>query len=347
MGKHRWDWGIFDRMVGVFAAGCAGIGAYFTYKAAYPSSSAPSPQTGQSISSAGNIMTTGAPWWALALLSLAVILLIVSLTRSKRMRGINLPASQNDAPPISTPELASNLRGELTAINADLNGQINQQGQRFSAELSNTASRLREGIAEVNNRLVAHIAEVQNLMSKEARARESAINNVAQIAHKLGLQFQTSEISLNHLLFFAVNSVTVQFLDRVIAESPLSHCKNVAQYNDLKELEEHRVLLEAYVRNVPGWLGDAGSRRQHTANIIKNAQNEMERILLNSSERDRPTNIDPFIFRRYVIAELQCQWLVTFLETERNQVAGQLTGQRDDLLEQQQIHRTSEKSATP
>lgn len=246
---------------------------------------------------------------------------------------------------ISTPELASDLHKAISAINADLTGQIAQQGKRFSAELSTAANGLRGGLADVNNRLVAHITEAQNLMSKEAQARESAINDVAQIAHKLGLQFQTSEISLNHLLFFAVNSVTVQFLDRVIAKSPLLHCKNVAQYNDLKELEQHRILLEAYVRNIPGWLGQASQIGKQALEVAKNAENEMERILLNSSERDRPANIDPFVFRRYVIAELQCQNLIAFLELERGNVAGHLTGQRDDLLNQQQLHQSAKKSA--
>jgi len=81
--RAHWSWSIFDRSVGVFAAACAAAGAYFTYRAAYPTSPAPAPAP-----SSGAAMIAGAPWWALALIALSVILLVVSLTRSKRAMPI-------------------------------------------------------------------------------------------------------------------------------------------------------------------------------------------------------------------------------------------------------------------
>jgi hypothetical protein len=120
--SRLWTWETFDRCVGIFAAACAFAGAYFTYKAAFPPVvPAGSPASAPMTSAAA---AAGAPWWALALLGLSAILLIVSLTRSRKAAVVDLEELEErvdwifkrQRDHVSTPELAKRLENEIAAV---------------------------------------------------------------------------------------------------------------------------------------------------------------------------------------------------------------------------------------
>jgi len=189
---------------------------------------------------------------------------------------------------------------------------------------------------ELRKALEAQIVEVQNSLARESKVREASINSVAQTAYKIGEKFHAVDLDLIFALNFAVDNVSIRVLNYILSESPLNGAKNVAEYDNPAERETRRRLFESYIRNVLGWLGPS-LRAQEAAEVVKNAENEMENILMQTPPNQRPVNVDPLVLRQYTISELKCYNLVTFLEGLRSEIAGRLRASRLELVERKRL----------
>lgn len=211
---------------------------------------------------------------------------------------------------VSTPELARQIENSMSALEKRLKARIEKVDEDW-----------REQTLEAD--------KLQHAMNIALSAK-----NVETIG-----KLREIEADLLYLFNFAVDSVGVRFLDRVIDESPLKYAKNVAEYEKPRDREIQRVQFEKYVENVLGWLGRS-LRREIAGEVVKNAGEEMEQILLTTPANVRPENVDPFVLRQYVIAEHKCVKLVSYLEMLREEIAGGLTAQRTDLLDRRGLRKS-------
>jgi len=211
-----------------------------------------------------------------------------------------------------------------------------------------------EGAAQ-HETFVAAIANIQGQIAIDlpnASTVAEAFRNLDEAVHlkvervhdevkRLREELRSDDMDLIFLLNFAVDSVSIRFLDRIISENPLSRVKNVAQYDDPKERERDRLLLEKYVRDVLGWLRPNTHIGMMATDVAKEGESEVDSNLNNDPPDARPANVDPIVLRRFIIPQTQCAKLDLFLKWQRGQLAGELTAQRDGLMQQQSARKTA------
>ena len=328
--KFHWNWSIFDRCVGVFAAACTAVAAYYTYRG-------PNPETvaTKSAPAGASIMMTPAPWWALALLGLSAILLVVSLTRAKRAateRGVFLPFDEKTGiPHISTPELERNLRTEIAALEERLKTQVSGAEDQLRKDLENQ-------IAEVNDRFgktmigiptgLATKGEIPKLADVEGQQKFNM--QIAADLHGVSEELKAVTFDLVYLLTFAVDNVTVRFLDWIISLSPMD--EPLVDYDDASAREAQCHKLEEYIRRVRT-ATDQTFRGQRVNEVLHDAERDAEEILRKTPQSERPVSIDPLDLRRYAIVEMKCLRLVAFLRADRLEVISRLMNSRPGLRE--------------
>ena len=285
----------------------------------------------------------------------------ITAASKRMMQAEHDTLDEHNSAQASISKTASQLREGIAELNNRLVAEVAASEKKWSDWVQELCKRIDQGTSFTATQHKIAMAAISDIREKIAvdfpnssnvaeafRNLDSAVHlkeeRVGQDIHRLREQFRLADMDIIFLFNFAVDSVTIRFLNRIISESPVPRGKNVGAYDDPKARDRQCLLLEKYARDVLGWVGRDTHRGIIAADVAKNAESEMEEILLNTPERERPHNIDPYVLRRYTIAELKCIRLVTFLEMERDQVAARLTGQRDGLLERQRTREDSKKA---
>jgi hypothetical protein len=322
--KRQWNWSVFDRSVGVFAAACTFGGAVFAYLAAFP----PTPTRGSS-SPAGAAMTAGAPWWALALMALSVILLVVSLTRSKRS-AVVAPDPEKLAETDAYIEKAVkyleglfeaqriSTKNSFEAVWNDLNTQRKSLlTERFLSDLDVRFDGQRENLTNALTKVFEYAASKESV--EEHSKRFNPIND-----------------DLIRLLHFASDQLTFWMLDDLVTQAPSHEEEAVDVYTSPAERKEFFKLETDFIRTVRSKVYGS-MRSSFVEETLRNAEMEAEHDLRKIPSNERPADLDPLDLNKYVVAETQCMRLVALLISQREEKRAELLHQRTAMIQQMQL----------
>jgi hypothetical protein len=229
-------------------------------------------------------------------------------------------------------ETLNPLKKEVSDLNTVLSLLIKERGP------------INDAIADIQGQIAIDLPNASTVAEAFRNLDEAVhlkMGRVDEEVKSLREKLHNADLDLIFLLNFAVDSVSIRFLDRIISENPLSRVKNVARYDDPKERENDRLLLEKYVRDVLGWLRPNTHIGMMAADVAKEGESEVDSNLNNDPPDARPANVDPIVLRRFMIPETQCAKLELFLKWQRGQLAAELTAQRDGLMQQQAERKTA------
>jgi uncharacterized protein YoxC len=345
-GRRRWNWSIFDRCLGVFAAACAALGALYTYlgylAAISPRHAEATPAAGQSI------MTAGAPWWALALLALAIILLVVSLTRPRHAtHGVVSDAfqkrlavaeqalqalSQRQVDHVSTPQLAHQVDQQIATVENRLKEALSQ----LSGAVANRMSHAEKNIADVNNTFIAQFGDLRKAMSddrthltvttqggiaNEARAREASINDIAQRVERLRGEIANQSAAVLQLLDFATIDATSVLMNNILKFLPPLPSVETMTTDESLRISEFIAAVQSTLNGTP--------YQPNVRAILQNAEGDADQSF--RFMETFPEGITPGVVRNRMIMIRQVQLLGTWLVDKRESLDGEMATKRADL----------------
>ncbi|MGD0866088.1 MAG: hypothetical protein ABSA49_11090 [Rhizomicrobium sp.] len=255
----------------------------------------------------------------------------------------------------STQELAERVEQSNAAVNerfnyvqkmiAEVNNTAVSQYATFAGSFTKLGTEINVVKSEVTAKTVALQRAIEIEINHALEPIENAQANLADKIQTLSDQFHAVDLDLIFLLNFVVDSVTIRFYDLIISKSPLSRIHNPDHYDDPKEREQHRHMLEKYVSDVLGWLRPIPHIGKMAADVAKEGESEVDGNLNNNPPETRPPNVDPIALRRFMIPATQCAKLLLFLEWQRNELAAGLTAQRDGLVKQQTERKTAKMAS--
>jgi hypothetical protein len=214
----------------------------------------------------------------------------------------------------------------------ELKARLEQRIDLLQQFQTQKIDRLAETVAGIQNQIAIDLPNASTVVEAFRNlddATELKIRQISQEIQRYSEKLQTLNLDTLNLLTFATDQATLAVLEQQIAdgnrlEIPLGPDVQLVRRNQrFGDVEE-------YVRDVQSAYYNT-HRGLTVANIIYNAEGEVDRQLQDTSQR--PSHLDLLDYRRLQIAETKRVRLLAFLIQQREEKRCEIQRQRGTLID--------------